>query len=256
MNYKELNVSEIVTQNIKTSDIFKKYDIDFCCNGNISLETICKNKGLNIEEVISDLKSIKSVTNKDLNFSSMSPSELIDFIQDNHHKYVQSNVGILVQYAEKVARIHGEEHSELLQIKNLVLLLIKDLAPHLEKEESLLFPTIKNMDDAINTNSDNTKQFEVIEPVISAMEYEHNGAGNILSELRTLSNNYTIPEYACNTFTAFYHKLKEFEDDLFQHVHLENNILFPKTAILLKELGIETIQSKKEEIDEELDNLY
>lgn len=234
--FKDRTVAEIVTQNIKASDVFKKHGIDFCCGGNVTIEETCKINGLKVKslerEVVKSLTKTKGVRN----FDGWDLDVLIDYIVKTHHTYVTNNLGLLLDYTEKVADAHGEIHPEVIRIKSLTKSLVDELGPHLQKEERILFPLIKQLLE-IKANNEKVSRMGVQSP-IHVMNMEHEKAGEILMEIAGLSNDFSTPEGACNTFIAMYAKLKEFQDDLFQHIHLENNILFPKAILLEEELSL------------------
>mgnify|MGYP001419951713 CR=1 FL=1 len=230
-------VAELVAENIKTAHIFKKYGIDFCCGGGISIQKACEKANINFEELERDLLNVDQNRDRATNYNSWKLDFLTDHIINVHHSYVEENIPLLIQYAAKVAKVHGERHPELLEIQNLFTLVATELSGHLRKEELILFPFIKKLVQAKIEGAGLPKaQFGTVDNPIKMMEAEHEEAGEILRKIAKLSNNYTPPEGACNTYRAFFAKLDEFEQDLHQHVHLENNILFPKALQLEKEL--------------------
>ena len=236
MNITEENtVAEIVTDNIKTSDVFKKYGIDFCCGGGISIKKVCEKHHISFDELKNDLLKINESTPKTYDFNSWNLTFLASHIENIHHTYVAENTLLIQQYAAKVAKVHGHHYKEVIEINDLFNEVAKELASHMKKEELILFPFIKNLEKAEKEGVKvKTPHFGTVNNPINMMEDEHEHAGDILKEIKKLSNNYNPPEDACNTFKALYAKLDEFEQDLHQHIHLENNILFPK-AILLEQ---------------------
>jgi regulator of cell morphogenesis and NO signaling len=235
-NLKEHTVAQIVTKNIKTADVFKKHGIDFCCGGNVNLAKICERKGVKLQEIESDLERSFSNAATAHDYASWDLGFLIDFIVNTHHKYVVENVGLLLQYTNRVAEVHGVPHPKVVRINELSHALVNELKPHLEKEEQILFPYIKKLL-AIKAEGGKVEQ-KFVESPIAVMNQEHDAAGDILKEIAELSNNFNPPEGACNTYRAMYSKLEEFQNDLFQHIHLENNILFPKAILLEEELSL------------------
>ena len=234
--FKDRTVADIVTQNIKASDVFKKHGIDFCCGGHVTVEEACSVKGLKVNSLEKEISKSLNLTRGVKNFDSWSLDVLIDYIVETHHTYVTNNLGLLLDYTEKVAEAHGNLHPEVIRIKGLTKSLVEELTPHLQKEERILFPLIKQLLE-IKANNEKVSRMGVQSP-IHVMNIEHEKAGEILMEIADLSNDFATPEGACNTFIAMYAKLKEFQDDLFQHIHLENNILFPKAIILEEELSL------------------
>ena len=234
MNYSTTKtVADYVTENIKTAHIFKKHGIDFCCGGGISIEKACEKNNVNFDELVSELSNLEKNTSYLNDYNKWELDFLIDFIINTHHKYVEENLILLKQYGDRVAKVHGHLYSELLEIKELIHIVAGELASHMKKEELILFPFIKKL---VNAKRDGTKveipNFGTVDNPIKMMEEEHDKAGDIFKRISELTNTYKTPENACNTFKALYAKLEEFEDDLHQHVHLENNILFPKAKLI------------------------
>ncbi|APD06171.1 iron-sulfur cluster repair protein ScdA [Flavobacteriaceae bacterium UJ101] len=229
---KEKTVAEVVAENIKAAHVFKKYGIDFCCGGNISIEDACVKKGVDFSVLMDELENIDQVS-KSYDYNKWELDFLIDHIINIHHNYVLENIPLLSQYATKVARVHGEEHPEVVKVKDLYLEVADELMSHMQKEEVILFPYIKELVNAKREGGiSEAPHFGTVQNPVKMMEHEHETAGNIFKEIAMLTSNYTPPEGACNTFKALYSKLEEFEQDLHQHIHLENNILFPKAIIL------------------------
>lgn len=230
-------IAEIVSSNYKTADVFKSHGIDFCCGGKISLEKACSKNGLDLNEISQELNSIISVTKSNENFNEWELDFLIDYITNTHHKYVEKSIVQIQPYADKVAAVHGAQHPEVIEISELFKEISNELIPHLKKEELILFPNVKRM---VNSKRNNEvykpAPFGSVNNPISAMEHEHDGAGDIIKKIAELSNNYKTPSDACNTYQVLFSKLEEFQNDLFQHIHLENNILFPKAKELESEL--------------------
>jgi regulator of cell morphogenesis and NO signaling len=228
-------VAEVVTNNIKTADIFKKHGIDFCCGGGISIKKACKKKNISYTELELELSLINNPVSNAYNYDNWKLDFLVDHIENIHHSYVEENTGLVLQYAAKVAKVHGHHYTEVVEINKLFIEVAQELAAHMKKEELILFPFIKKL---VQAEKDGVKanrpHFDTVNNPIAMMEDEHENAGDIFKEIKKLSNNFTPPEGACNTFKALYAKLEEFEQDLHQHIHLENNILFPKAILLEK----------------------
>jgi len=232
-NIEEKTVAEIVTENIKTADIFKKNGIDFCCGGNVKVQEICKKKGVDFSQLKEEIEKLGVTTSTSHDFKSWDLDFLADYIVNTHHKYVVDANKIIIEYSDKVASVHGHHYTEVVEINKLFHLLVIDLTSHMQKEEQILFPYIKEMVVAAKNNQNlSAPHFQTVKNPIGMMEHEHDEAGNIIMEIARLSNNFTPPEEACNTFRALYAGLEEFQNDLFQHIHLENNILFPKAIAL------------------------
>jgi regulator of cell morphogenesis and NO signaling len=233
----EKTLAEIVTDNIRSAIVFEEYGLDFCCKGNRSLKEACSDKNVNVQKVLSELTNLSRNGNGKENPNDWQLDFLVDYIINNHHQYVRRMIPVISLHADKVASVHGKNHPETLKIADLFLEVREELESHMMKEERILFPQIKQM---VLTQKENSQffppPFGTIQNPIRMMENEHTSAGDALSQIRELSKNYTHPEDACNTFKALYSELKEFEEDLHKHIHLENNILFPKSIILESEL--------------------
>ncbi len=232
---KDNTVAEVVTENIKAAHVFKKFGIDFCCGGGISIKNACQNYGVTYEVLENELKAVDNVS-KAFNYGAWDLDFLIDHILNIHHTYVEENVSILLEYADKVAKVHGHYHAEVIEINNLFKEVADELITHMKKEELILFPYVKQL---VKAKKEGERpifpHFVTVNNPIKIMENEHETAGDIFKSIAKLSNNYTAPDDACNTFKALYSKLQEFEQDLHQHIHLENNILFPKAIQLENE---------------------
>lgn len=237
-NFRNKTVGEIVKLDFRAADVFSNYGIDFCCGGKISVSEACANSNCDESKVISDLEALQSQTESSAHdFNSWDLGFLADYIVNTHHRYVKAAIPQILPLAEKVASVHGDHHPEVVRIKQLFQDLADELILHLKKEEMVLFPYIKELEatqSAGDTLGDSC--FGSVASPISMMEQEHENAGLILKEMFGLSNGYSTPEDACNTFRVLYGKLKAFEDDLHRHIHLENNILFPKAIELERTL--------------------
>ncbi|MDZ7740677.1 MAG: iron-sulfur cluster repair di-iron protein [Bacteroidota bacterium] len=223
------SVSKFVTDNYKTAEVFEKHGIDFCCGGRISLGEACEKAEVDIEELEKDLA--KAVEEKDstMDFDKMPLDLLIDYIISVHHKYVQENLPLLREYTKKIAEVHYDTNPELKEVYEIFMDVAQELEQHMMKEEQILFPYIKQMVNPEKyAEAGGCGSFESVQNPINMMEHEHESAGNAFKRIRKLSNEYDYPPYACNTYIVTFKKLEEFEDDLHKHIHLENNILFPK----------------------------
>jgi len=233
-NIRNKSVGEIVKHDFRAADVFSNYGIDFCCGGKISVAEACANAKTDESLVISALEKMQNQTGSAVHdFDSWNIGFLADYIQNTHHQYVKKAITQILPLAQKVADVHGENHSEVIRINELFKDLAEELLSHLQKEEMILFPYIKKLvaDESAGKCND-PGCFGSIGSPISVMEAEHENAGVILKEMYRISNGYSAPEDACNTFRVLYGKLKEFEDDLHRHIHLENNLLFPKAIEL------------------------
>lgn len=233
------SVGELVAQDYRYAEVFKGFGIDFCCGGKASVESSCIKKGVDPEALYAALDKIKHKPSAapSLDYDKWALDFLADFIENTHHQYVNEALPLLDQYCSKVLRVHGETHPELIEIAQHYQAVADELRGHMPKEENILFPAIRQMMKAIKEQQPiPALPFGSIKNPIAVMEMEHQAAGDHLKEIRRLSNNYTPPAEACNTFRVMYANLEAFEIDLHQHVHLENNILFPKAVLLEAQL--------------------
>lgn len=227
-NYKNLTVGQIVTEDFRTAEIFKKNGIDFCCGGNQNFVEACSEKSLDMEKLEEEIKKLQNENiSQNLNFKDWELGFLCDYIVNTHHKYVWKTLPELVFYTNKIAEVHGANHHELLDIANSMRKVNDTLIDHLKREEEFLFPSIKEF---LQTGS--REKIDLIKAEIAKMEEEHIEAGGIFDDFNVMTNGYKIPADACNTYKVAFKLLQEFEDDLHNHVHLENNILYPKAKQL------------------------
>jgi regulator of cell morphogenesis and NO signaling len=225
-------VGGIVAENFKTAQVFTKYGIDFCCKGGISLKQACDNKGVDINQVTQDLQKA-AILPEETHYVDFGLSQLIDHIINNHHHYVENTFPVLNVYLQKLAKVHGERHPELHEIKDEFLKASEALVSHMRKEELVLFPYIKAMEEARNNHYPlSAPHFGHIDNPIHMMEEEHDTEGERFRKISALSNVYTPPADGCQTYKVAFAMLQEFEEDLHTHIHLENNILFPKAIEL------------------------
>ncbi len=230
-------VAEIVADDYRTAEVFKKHGIDFCCGGKKTIAKVCSEKGIDSELLKRDLQTVQAKpADRQQDFKNWSLAFLADYIVNVHHSYVNNNLVLISEFADKVARVHGHHNTETVEINELWKQVVAELTTHMKKEELVLFPYITSMEKFSNGETDNMPQphFGTVKNPVRMMEHEHDVAGELMHRIAALSGNYSPPEYACNTYRVLYAKLKEFEDDLHSHIHLENNILFPK-AIALEE---------------------
>lgn len=229
----EKTVAQIVASDMRTATIFKKYGIDFCCGGGKPVAEACKGTNIDAQTIFNEIEMLDA-EKADRNFNTMELDVLANHILETHHVYIKESTPIIMQFAEKVANVHGDHNPENIAIAKLFKEVAMELEQHLMKEEGILFPHIINMAIA-NRNGENIQvPFGSVQHPIRMMEHEHDVAGDIMKKIEELSNNFTPPSHACNTYKALYHHLKEFQDDLHIHIHLENNILFPKAIEMEK----------------------
>jgi regulator of cell morphogenesis and NO signaling len=234
----EKTVAELVTEDYRTADVFKQFGIDFCCGGKVTVSEICRKKNISYDALTEQLNRIgQEKPETDTNFNEWPLDKLANYIVEKHHSYVTQNLELIRQYANKVALVHGGHRPEVKVIARLYNEAADELAHHLEKEEIILFPYVNQLAAAKrNKATIPSPHFGTVKNPIAMMEAEHEFAGDHFHEIAKLSENYTAPPEACNTYRVLYAKLKEFEDDLHTHIHLENNILFPKAKALEQEV--------------------
>ncbi len=236
-NLQKLTLSQIVGSNFKAAAVFEKYNLDFCCGGNIPVSEACNKRGLDSTVIFNELQSLGNKNPETNKFQDWSLDFMIDYIVNNHHAYVTKMIPVLTSHTQKIATVHGKNHPELLEVANNFEKVYKDLKQHMMKEEQILFPFIKQLVNA-KRKGGNTEApyFGTVKNPIRMMEAEHQAAGDEMYEIRNLTDNYFVPDDACATYTVTMQELKEFEEDLHKHVYLENYILFPKSVTLEAEL--------------------
>jgi regulator of cell morphogenesis and NO signaling len=223
-------LAQIVNENYRAALVFEKYKLDFCCKGKRSLETACQEKNLQVNLVAAEIDGVLEQQIKPLNdFNSFSLTELVEYIVSTHHAYTKRELAQIFVYLQKVSSKHGERHNELYRIFESFSSLKEEMEMHMRKEELILFPRIEELD---TTNNQSGEIGMNIQAPIAVMEDEHEYAGQLMEKIRLYSNNYTPPEDACTTYRLSFAALHALEKDLHQHVHLENNILFPKAIEL------------------------
>lgn len=225
-------IGEIVSKDLRKAEVFKKMGIDFCCGGKKSLEEACWEKGLNVSEVKRALENVSDVviSSASHDFNNWSLSFLADYIVNVHHAYVKEITPLLADLSLKVANHHGKEHPELVKIASITDEMLCELKVHMKKEETILFPYIKKLEANLADGITTPRAFSSVKQPVAVMEHDHDIVAELSKEVRRLTNEYTLPEGACNSYALLYRKLEEFENDLHLHVHLENNILFPKAV--------------------------
>ena len=238
-----LSLAQIVNSNHQAASVFERYHLDFCCKGKRSLEQACSEQQLPVAQVTEELESIFAGDSKKtvIDFDKMNLTQLCDYILQTHHSYVKNEMPQIYAYLEKVSSKHGERHPELYKIFQTFAAVKEEMEGHMKKEELILFPRIKELQKLADNESANLQlNIGYLQSPITVMEQEHDHAGNMLNDIRILSDDYTPPQDACTTYRLSFAALKAFELDLHQHVHLENNILFPKSVEVFKELQTTT----------------
>jgi regulator of cell morphogenesis and NO signaling len=233
-------IGEFVAQDYRTAAVFTKYKIDFCCNGGRTIEEACAKKDIDSNVLIDELEAVlNTTTNQTIDYKSWPLDLLAEYIEKKHHRYVEETIPVLLQFLDKLCRVHGERHPELLKINELFIASAGELASHMKKEELILFPFIKKMVKAkIDQSVVQAPHFGTVENPIAMMMHEHDTEGERFRQIAKLTNDYNPPADACNTYRVTFAMLDEFEKDLHLHIHLENNILFPG-ALKLEQTFVE-----------------
>ena len=224
----ETTVRDVALQMPESTRLFESLKIDYCCGGNQPLGQACASAGVDVDEVMEMLAGVGQ-SNEAKDFQNTSLPELITHILDTHHVFTKTEMDRLQSLADKVLDAHGGNHPELVHLKELLSRLCADLKPHMFKEEQILFPYIMALVQAADQNRPVPfAPFGTVNNPIRMMMREHDTAGEILRDLRALTSDYKVPADACISYQTLYQALENFEKDLHQHIHLENNILFPK----------------------------
>jgi regulator of cell morphogenesis and NO signaling len=227
-------VRDVALEMPQATRVFEKLKIDYCCGGNKPLSVACATAGVEVadlERMLGEAGQIEAQGNGSLDFQRATLSELIDHIVEKHHVYTKDEMTRLEALIEKVVGAHGENHPELKGISGFFQHLCADLRPHMFKEEQVLFPYIIEMERcAVQSKPAPFAPFGTVNNPVRMMMMEHDTAGDLLRELRALSSNYTVPPDGCISYQTLYQALEAFEQDLHQHIHLENNILFPRAV--------------------------
>jgi regulator of cell morphogenesis and NO signaling len=231
-------VGELVAQDFRTAAIFSKYGIDFCCKGHKTLIEACAKKGLMVDRVQDEIETVlASKSDVGIDFISWPVDLLIDYIEKTHHRYVEEKSNSLLFFLEKLCKVHGARHPELLEIEVHFRICTGELAQHMKKEELILFPFVKKMFNALKNNAEiEQPYFGTIDNPIAMMKNEHENEGERFRKIAILTDNYTPPSDACETYRVTFAMLQEFEQDLHKHIHLENNIVFPKAKEMEEQL--------------------
>ncbi|UKM65980.1 iron-sulfur cluster repair di-iron protein [Flavobacteriaceae bacterium GSB9] len=233
-NNAQKQIGQFVADDYRTAAIFSNYGIDFCCGGHKTIEDVCNKKDIDAIALLNELDAVLNTkTSESIDYKSWPMDLLVDYIEKKHHRYVEEKVPVLRQFLDKLCRVHGERHPELLEINKLFTASAGELASHMKKEELILFPFVKKMVSAIaNQSGVEAPHFGTVENPIATMMEEHDNEGERFRKIAELTNNYNPPADACNTYRVTFAMLDEFEKDLHLHIHLENNILFPKAVKL------------------------
>ena len=220
-------LATIVRDNYYASTVFEKHHLDFCCKGKRTLKEACTEKNINPSVILSELREASKIQSMKIDFQGMCLSALIDHIVRVHHSYVKIYLPQIHSYVQRVAEKHGNRHPYMGKVLDLVTRLRAEMDVHMDNEEKQLFPWIKQLEAGVKGAKERK------DLILEVYEHEHELAGSLLEEMRDITHGFKVPEDACTTFRLSLTMLHAFELDLHQHVHLENNILFPKTLQLL-----------------------
>jgi regulator of cell morphogenesis and NO signaling len=228
----ETKVKDIALSNPAAKQILEDAGLDYCCGGGKSLHEACLHADVPAEEILNRLReNSRDISPGDANWTSAPLSDLTRHIRERHHRYVREAIVRVQTLLEKVGAKHGENHPEITDIQRLFTEVGREMIMHMRKEEQILFPYIDALEKATSAHSSvEPPFFQTVRNPIHAMMKEHDAAGELVKQIRNASSEYTAPADACTSYKALYQDLREFEADLHQHVHLENNILFPRTV--------------------------
>ena len=225
-------IADIVLNNINTSKVFKEFNIDYSIEGNKNFLTVCEHKNIDSKKIINKLVAAHKDVYYLQNYNSWKLDFLIEFLSEIHHNYKEENILILKQYSKKVADLYSKEYPELLEVNNIIQGVSEEILEHMKNEETILFPYLNELLKLENASSTSKYNSSKKLKIIDSFEDEHYKIRKTFQKIATLTNYYILPENICNSFKLLYIKLKNFDDRLQEHIHIENNILFPKAKKL------------------------
>ena len=228
----QMTVREVAVEVPGATRLFEKLKIDYCCGGNQPIGDACARAGLNVEEVgrlLSAANTPVQSGDEQLSIQSQSLAGLANYVVRQHHVFTRNEMQRLTLLFTKVCSKHGTNHPELFELQSEFQTLCGELGPHMTKEENILFPYISRLETAVSENGPQPfAPFGTVQNPIAVMMREHDATGEILRRMRDLSSDFNAPADACISYQTLYGALGELEADLHQHIHLENNILFPR----------------------------
>lgn len=235
----DMTIRDIVANDFRTAAVFQRHGIDFCCKGDRSIQDACQNGRVTADQVLKEIaEATATPATGGARFNSWDLATLVSYIVGNHHAFVRQAMPILLTHTKKVAAVHGVRHPELPEVARLFNEVAVEMTAHMAKEEQILFPYIVGLEEASHgTAGRPSAPFATVRNPIRMMEMEHESAGDAMARIRSLTSGYAIPDGACTTYRVCLQELEAFERDLHEHVHLENNILFPKAARLEAAMG-------------------
>ncbi|MAT55722.1 MAG: iron-sulfur cluster repair di-iron protein [Saprospirales bacterium] len=225
-------VGEIVASDYRAASVFRAHGIDFCCRGGRTIQDVCESKNIPVDTLLGELEEAMASKGGEMaDYSTWPLDLLVDYIEKRHHRYVAEKSPELLQYLDKLCKVHGERHPELFQIRDEFVQAAGELAAHMKKEELILFPYVRRL---ATEKAPSAPPFGTVQNPINMMMHEHTVEGDRFERISRLSNNYTPPADGCTTYRVAFAMLQEFEEDLHMHIHLENNILFPRAIEMEK----------------------
>lgn len=238
-NLHNKTIGAFVAEDFRTAAVFSKYKIDFCCKGNRTIDEVCDKQEIDPKVLLKKIQQALSADDRNtIDFNSWPLDLLADYIEKTHHRYVEEKTTIIMQFLNKLCSVHGGNHPELFKINTLFSECAGELAQHMKKEELILFPFVKKMVNTKETEGALAQPaFGTVSNPIAMMMHEHDTEGERFREIASLTNDYRVPADGCTTYRVTFAMLKEFEENLHTHIHLENNILFPKAMELEKEFA-------------------
>jgi regulator of cell morphogenesis and NO signaling len=229
----DTTIGEVVRLNFKAAQLFEKHQIDFCCGGDKTLGKACSDSGVDFSTLNGEIEELLKINDPESKYiDGLGMDQLCDYIVSRHHSYVAENIPFLKQKLQKLCDVHGSHHPELFEINKLFGLVAENLAAHMDKEEQILFPVLRKLAQQLKSGTPDSEEVEKARLSIAELEEEHTAEGERFGEIAKLSNQYTMPPDGCNTFDVTYRTLKEFEQDLHRHIHLESNVLFKKAEAM------------------------
>lgn len=236
MNHSNKTLAQIVTELPFSASLLEKHDLDYCCKGKQTLKEACTDDAmLQVMEVELDRLVANHSSSKEIDPLNLSTFDLVELIISKHHNYVKEALPLIQAHLHKVSSKHGPRHPELNEIYSIFNSVVDEMTSHMMKEENILFPAILKLEKAMETKQVSQEHSSIVAPM-QVMEMEHETVGSALDEIKKLTNKYMPPRDACMTYRLSFDELKEFELDLHKHVHLENNILFPRMRMHLQVL--------------------
>lgn len=237
MKISKKTIGDLVIEDSRVATLLESYNIDFYYNGNLPLDEVLEREGVSKTKLFEEINDLqKNTLTEGINYNVWPIELFTNYIEQTHHKYIKQKTPVILKYLQKICKIHGRFHPELLQIKQLFEQSSRELAAKMKMEELIVFPAIRNAASrSMNLIFSQGSKYETIQNLIQIMNEKHKDEGRLFKVITELSNYYHPPVDACNTFIITYSLLKEFDADLHLHVHLENNILFPKIIIMDQE---------------------